>query len=71
MNAVRTLFIAGILVLAAACHSDNTPAPIAPAQQKDGGVIPQAQLKALNDAKALDSTLQENEKKRLEQIDQQ
>lgn len=69
MNSLRTLSTASIFMAIVGCHQDNTPPPIAP-QTQNQGVIPQAQLDALNKAKAVEGTLMEADQQRRGQVDQ-
>lgn len=69
MNIVRMLAVASLFLMIAACHNDKTlPAPIA--EEKPAGAIPQAQLDALNKAKAVEGTLMQVDQQRREQVDQ-
>lgn len=67
MNVYRFIVVMITLLLTMACSDKKTPEPVV---QQPTGVIPQAQLDALNKAKALDATLQKNEQQRRKEIDQ-
>lgn len=68
MHALRTLFAATAIVALASCSGKKTPEPVAP---QTGGVIPQAQLDALNKAKNVENVLKEDAQRQREQADQQ
>ena len=67
MNTFRLACAVTALVLFAAC-SDKKSAESA--EQKPTGVIPQAQLDALNKAKSVEGTLMQADQQRREQVDQ-
>lgn len=57
-----------IVVAVTACHKDKTlPEPKA---NEPAGVIPQAQLDALNKAKSVEGTIMQVDRQRQEQADQ-
>lgn len=70
MRTIRTVFIASLLLAITACHKDKT-LPEPKAEEKPSGVIPQAQLDALNKAKSVEGTLMQADQQRREQTDQQ
>jgi hypothetical protein len=67
MNIFRLLFVAMLLVAAVACHDKTLPEPKA---EQPAGVIPQAQLDALNKAKNVENVMQDEQKQR-DRIEQQ
>ena len=67
MSTPRIVLAAAAIITIASCHDNNTPEPIAP---QTGGVIPQAQLDALNKAKSVEGTLMQADQQRREQTDQ-
>lgn len=69
MKIVRAVFIASVVLSITACHKDKT-LPEPKAEEKPAGVIPQAQLDALNKAKAVEGTLMQADQQRREQADQ-
>lgn len=68
MSTLRIVFVATALIAIAGCHDKNTPAPIAPQSE---GVIPQAQLDALNKAKNVENVIMKDADRQREQADQQ
>lgn len=74
MNSLRTtltraIIVAGMFFALTACHKDRT-LPEPKAEEKPSGVIPQAQLDALNKAKSVEGTLMQADQQRREQVDQ-
>lgn len=69
MNIIRTALVIGTLLAVTACHKNNTPEPIAP--QKNEGVIPQAQLDALNKAKNVENVIMQDANRQREQAEKE
>lgn len=69
MNAFRLSLVVAMVVAISACHKDKT-LPEPKAEEKPAGVIPQAQLDALNKAKSVEGTLMQADQQRREQVDQ-
>lgn len=67
MNIFRVALIAAIVVAVPACHKDKTLPE--PKVDEPTGVIPQAQLDALNKAKSVEGTIMQVDQQRREQID--
>lgn len=68
MNKFRLSLMTAIVVAVTACHKDKTlPEPKA---NEPAGVIPQAQLDALNKAKSVEGTIMQVDRQRQEQADQ-
>lgn len=57
-----------IAALASGCSDKKSPEPAAP---QNGGVIPQAQLDALNKAKNVENVIMQDAQRQREQADQQ
>lgn len=68
MNTFRLACAVTTLVLFAACSDKKS---VESAEQKPAGVIPQAQLDALNKAKNVEGTLMQADQRQREQADQQ
>jgi hypothetical protein len=69
MNVFRLLLITTVMLGVTACHKDKTlPEPKA---EEPAGVIPQAQLDALNKAKNVENVMMQDAQRQREQADQQ
>lgn len=69
MTIVRIVFVSAVFLFVAACHKDKTlPEPKA---EEPAGVIPQAQLDALNKAKNVENVIMQDAQRQREQAEQQ
>ncbi len=66
MNRFSLLILASLLI--GGCSSKQAPES---AEQKPAGVIPQAQLDALNKAKAVEGVIEQGAQRERDQIDKQ